>query len=192
MLQETPRTLGAGQEEGPLDTWKFRSSLWVAGFRKETSSLPVIRWQGEWWTPWLAYLRQASPPLSPASQPRCRGVPRRGCRVRRTLGVDVFFKIFIYLAASGLSCGMQTHSCSLCTLVPQPESEPRAPALGVQSLSHWATREVCDYFSHADKGRNPCLDSLGCDKGRGVNMAHKEGPKPVAEVIGTLPANRRD
>ena len=64
--------------------------------------------------------------------------------------------------------------------------------MGVQSLSHWTTREASDYFSHTDKGRTPCLDSLGCGRGRGVNMAHKEGPKPVAEMIGTLPADRRD
>ena len=27
-------------------------------------------------------------------------------------------------------------------LVPQPGIQPRPPALGVQSLSHWTTREV--------------------------------------------------
>ena len=63
----------------------------MAGFREETSLLPVIGWQGGRWMPWLAHLRQASPP-SPASLSRCRGVPRRGCRVRRTLGVEVFLK----------------------------------------------------------------------------------------------------
>ena len=37
-------------------------------------------------------------------------------------------------------CGMFT--CSMWNLVPRPGIEPRLPALGVQSLSHWTTREV--------------------------------------------------
>ena len=44
-------------------------------------------------------------------------------------------QIFIYLAAPDLSCSMQD-------LVAQPGFEPGSPALGVQSLSCWATREV--------------------------------------------------
>ena len=49
----------------------------------------------------------------------------------------VFFLIFIfiYLAAPGLSC-------SMWDLVPWPENEPRPPALGAWSLSHWTTSEV--------------------------------------------------
>ena len=35
----------------------------------------------------------------------------------------------------GLSCNMQD-------LVPPPGIEPGTPALGMQSLSHWTTREV--------------------------------------------------
>ena len=48
-----------------------------------------------------------------------------------------FFKSFIYfnLAALGLSCCMWD-------LAPCPGIEPRPPALGGQSLSHWTTREV--------------------------------------------------
>ena len=42
---------------------------------------------------------------------------------------------FLYLAVLGLSWGVQN-------LVPQPGTEPEGPALGVQSLSHWTTREV--------------------------------------------------
>ena len=42
----------------------------------------------------------------------------------------------------GLSCSMQTFSCGTWDLVPWPGIEPRLPALGVQSLSHWTTREV--------------------------------------------------
>ena len=46
-------------------------------------------------------------------------------------------KSFLYfnLAALGLSCCMWD-------LAPCPGIEPRPPALGVQSLSHWTTREI--------------------------------------------------
>ena len=37
---------------------------------------------------------------------------------------------------------MQTLSSGLCDLVPRPRIEPRIPALGMQSLSPWTTREV--------------------------------------------------
>ena len=37
---------------------------------------------------------------------------------------------------------MQTLSCSMWDLVPQLEIKPRTPALEVQSLSHWTTREI--------------------------------------------------
>ena len=43
--------------------------------------------------------------------------------------------IFIYLAEPSLSCGMRD-------LVSGPGIEPGPPALGVQSLSHWATKEI--------------------------------------------------
>ena len=46
-----------------------------------------------------------------------------------------FKKTFIYLAVPGLSCGRWD-------LVPGPGREPRPPALGVQSLGHWTSREV--------------------------------------------------
>ena len=38
-------------------------------------------------------------------------------------------------------------SCSLWYLVPWPGTEPRPPALGAWSLSHWTTREVPILFS---------------------------------------------
>ena len=47
----------------------------------------------------------------------------------------IIFKIFIYFAALGLSCGMWD-------LVLGPGIEPWPPALGAQSLSWWTTREV--------------------------------------------------
>ena len=48
-----------------------------------------------------------------------------------------FLKVFLYLAVLDLRCGTQD-------LVPQPGIEPRPPALEVQSLSHWGTREVLE------------------------------------------------
>ena len=42
------------------------------------------------------------------------------------------------------SQGMQTLSCSMWGLVPQLGIEPRPPALGTQSLSHWTTGEVLE------------------------------------------------
>ena len=40
------------------------------------------------------------------------------------------------------SCGMWTLSCGRWEVVPWPGSRPRPPALAMQSLSHWTTREV--------------------------------------------------
>ena len=47
----------------------------------------------------------------------------------------IYFFIFIYWGAQGLSC-------SIWDLVPQPGMESWPPALGVQILTHWTTREV--------------------------------------------------
>ena len=65
------------------------------------------------------------------------------------LGLLNFFKkyLFIYLAASGLSCGifscgMRTLSCSMWDLVPWPGIEGGPPALGAWRFNHWTTREV--------------------------------------------------
>ena len=46
------------------------------------------------------------------------------------------------------SCRMQTLSCSMWDLVPRPAIEHGPPALGAQSLSHWATREVHEHPSN--------------------------------------------
>ena len=44
--------------------------------------------------------------------------------------------------------------CMACgILVPQPGIEPVAPALGAQSLNHWATREVLLMLHHFQKTR---------------------------------------
>ena len=54
--------------------------------------------------------------------------------------------LFISLAVPGLSSGTRSSIFVAAggewDLVPRPESEPRAPAFGVQSLSQWTTREV--------------------------------------------------
>ena len=52
---------------------------------------------------------------------------------------EKMFHSFIYFAAPGLSCG-------IWDLFPWPGLEPGLPASGVQSLSHWATREVLKCF----------------------------------------------
>ena len=63
-----------------------------------------------------------------------------------------FFKNFIYgfiwlhqvsvEAWRIFNCGVQTLNCSMWDLVPWLGIEPRPPALGVQSLNHWTTREI--------------------------------------------------
>ena len=58
------------------------------------------------------------------------------------------FRICIYLAVSGvISCGMWTFSCGMWDLliIPWTGIEPRPSVLGVQSLSHWATKEVPEW-----------------------------------------------
>ena len=69
------------------------------------------------------------------SRPRNRTQVSRIAGRRFTVWATREAQIFIYLAAPDLSCSMQD-------LVPQPGFEPGSPALGVQSLSCWATREV--------------------------------------------------
>ena len=59
--------------------------------------------------------------------------------------VGVVFTFF-FLAATRLSCGLQTLSCNMWDLVPGPETEPRPSALGGWSLNHWTTREVPNSF----------------------------------------------
>ena len=64
--------------------------------------------------------------------------------------------LFIYLMVPGLSC-------SMCDLVPWSGVEPRPPALGVQSLSHWTTRKVPLPFPLDSSGIYSCRmwDSSG-------------------------------
>ena len=50
--------------------------------------------------------------------------------------------LFIYLATPGLGCSTQDLCWGMWDLVPWLGIEPRPPALGAQSLTHWTTREV--------------------------------------------------
>ena len=54
------------------------------------------------------------------------------------------FLIFFFLPVPSLSCSMGD-------LVPCPGIEPRPPALGVQRLGHWATREI-PFFYYLNSG----------------------------------------
>ena len=66
----------------------------------------------------------------------------RSSETRRPCLISRLKKKIIYLAVPGLGCAMWTLSDGMQHLVPWPGIEPRPPALGAQSLSHWATREV--------------------------------------------------
>ena len=65
-----------------------------------------------------------------------------------------FFNLFIWLCQALVVTNMifnlwwagRVFSCAMWDLVPWPGIEPRPPALGVQSLSHWTTREVPCFF----------------------------------------------
>jgi len=72
-----------------------------------------------------------------------------------SLNVIILFCIFIYLVylfmwlhqvlvvACGIfTCSVQTLSCGMWDLVPQPGIEPGPPPFGAQSPSHWPTRKV--------------------------------------------------
>ena len=51
----------------------------------------------------------------------------------------------VFIAGRGIfSYNMQTRSCGLWHLVPRPGIEPRSPALGAWSLTHWTPRETLD------------------------------------------------
>ena len=51
--------------------------------------------------------------------------------------------MIFFVSRELFSCGLErTLSCCMRDLVHQPGTEPGPPALEMQSLSHWATREV--------------------------------------------------
>ena len=60
-------------------------------------------------------------------------------------GIFFFLLYWVLVVASRIfnpCCSMQTLSCGMWDLVPQPGINPRPPALGVWSLSHWTTKDV--------------------------------------------------
>ena len=96
--------------------------------------------------------------------------------------VDSFFLknylfIWLYLVLFGTPAhtnwGIWTLSSSLWDLVPWPGIEPRPPALGAWSLSHWTTGEVSGWIAFYSLFLCPDLsfsfDSLVCM----ANEAHK-------------------
>ena len=71
--------------------------------------------------------------------------------------IVILFLLFIYLAVQVLvvACGAliftetcRMFSCGMWDLVPWPGIKPAPPALGVQSLNHWTTREVPKAHPH--------------------------------------------
>ena len=65
----------------------------------------------------------------------------------------------MYLAALGLTHGIFT--CGMWNLVSWPGIGPGPPAFGVQSLSHWTTRDVPEFLKNYETiGRiELCLDT---------------------------------
>ena len=57
-----------------------------------------------------------------------------------------FFNLFVWLH-SVLAESCEIFSCGMWDRVPWPRVEPGPPALGVQTLSHWTTRELPSYLS---------------------------------------------
>ena len=57
----------------------------------------------------------------------------------------MYFYLFIWLHWA-LVAACRIFGCGMWDLIPWPGVEPGPPALGMQSLSHWTTREALDFF----------------------------------------------
>ena len=77
----------------------------------------------------------------------------------------------IFVVACGLlvaACRLLVVACRLLVaacmwdLVPRPEIEPRPPALGAWSLSHWTTREVPQVYYILKLGKILILSLMKC------------------------------
>ena len=68
-----------------------------------------------------------------------------------------------------LRCGLQTLRCGTWDLVPLSGIEPRPPALGSRSLSHWATREVLPFCWWVS------VEGLPCGRHCGVQESEMQG-----------------
>ena len=66
---------------------------------------------------------------------------------------SLFVACRLSVAACGIFiCSMQTLSCGVHDLVPWPRIEPGRPALGAQSLSHWASRKFPEPVFYTEPG----------------------------------------
>ena len=75
--------------------------------------------------------------------------------------LDFFFFQFWHAESS---CGTWTLSCGMWDLVPWPRMEPRSPALGAWSLSHWTTTyDIIWHFSRVTQDFKNVY--LSCKKG---------------------------
>ena len=126
---------------------RFIGFLWI--------SLGFTCWWITWWFLWytqsLGWAWVCSTPhFSSVIFSLCPSRIRAFSAASQLLGfLFVCLFVLFHLAVPGLSCslgifrcGMQTLRCSIWDLVPWPGIKPGPPALGVQSLSHWTTREV--------------------------------------------------
>ena len=93
---------------------------------------------------WLKYIMKWLPPyvhitsIFSCRKKKGKNKGKYFCPLDKNFGANsllLLLFIYIYLAALGLSCGMWD-------LVLWPGIEPGPPALGMQSLSQWITREV--------------------------------------------------
>ena len=75
-----------------------------------------------------------------------RYFPKHTSRVSFFLSVSLLSSL--PSTAPGFSYSMPTLNCGMWDLVPWPGIEPRAPALGAQSPSHWTTKEVPEILFH--------------------------------------------
>ena len=102
------------------------------------------------------------------------------------------FKIFVWLhlvfitARRIFSCGVWTLSCSMQDLVPWPRIEPRPPALGAQSPSHWTTRE----FLHCSSNKHFTLLFSFCLRVRTLFCQVRQGLGFEPELLASALAIR--
>ena len=71
-----------------------------------------------------------------------------------------FYCIYLVVAHRIFSCCMWTLTCGMWYLVPWPGIKPRPPALVVQSLSCWTTREVSMILSYISSFRNSIIRTI--------------------------------
>jgi len=110
----------------------------------------------------------------------------------------IYFLIWLhqaFIAAGGIFdilCSMWTLSCSMRDLISQPGIKPKPLALGAQSFSYWATREVLSFsFSSCSSiSQESILASMATQQVPIVNLsprAHSTHPRlGVWAAVNTL------